>query len=77
MSWFTNGGPARPEPSDKEREDLPTHVDACNNRYWYFDRELRSIKRAIWTVVVLMLVNTGVASQSLGFRSLVKAVFGG
>lgn len=67
---------SEPGPTDHERDDLEAHVDACAKRYWHLDRQHRKIKRLLWAAIWLLLANTGVASQSLGFQNLVKWILG-
>lgn len=73
---MSNGIPAQPGPSNHERTDLEAHVDACAQRYWHLERQHQTIKRRLWLAIALLIVNTGVATQSLGFQNFLKLVFG-
>ncbi|MDX2318308.1 MAG: hypothetical protein QNK44_07885 [Hyphomicrobiaceae bacterium] len=65
-----------PGPSEHERGDLEAHVDACAKRYWHLARQHQTIKRNLRIAIGLLLLNTGVSTQSLGFKSLVKWFLG-
>ena len=60
-------------PSQKEREDLETHVQVCHLRYLSINSVMKRIERLLWMIAAIMLAG-GVSSSLALWYMLPKIV---
>lgn len=55
-------------PSEKEKEDLETHVEMCHLRYASISGSLSRIEKVLWYVAAILLAGTISSSMALWLK---------